>query len=396
VTDTSIGSPPARFVHGRATWYGWLLVGAYIYLLNVQGNVVPFLQAEFALSYAAVSVHSSAMAVGVIVVGLFGERLANVLGRRKTLWVSMGGLAAGAILLCLAPAPWVSITACFVLGSFGTLVPAIVPALLADIHGERRAVAFAGLSIVAYVFGLAAPLLSGISVSLGLGWRPAVLIGAGFAIGFGLWFRRTPLTEAAATGHDEQRTLPAAFWAYWALTVLSCGLEYCMLFYAPTFLERVIGFSPATAATAAAAFPLGMLAGRSALGMLVQRVAPRRLLFGALAIVVLGFLAYWGSGQPVLSVAGLFIAGLGIAPLYPLVVNFGLGAAGKAKDLGSVRLSIAAGISLLLAPIGLGALADSVGLGPAHLILPMLVGAAAICFLIAETLQKRSAAVAVA
>jgi hypothetical protein len=50
------------FTHNRATWYCWLLTGFYLYSVNLQGNVV-FLQAEFALSYRAVSLHSSAIAV---------------------------------------------------------------------------------------------------------------------------------------------------------------------------------------------------------------------------------------------------------------------------------------------------------------------------------------------
>ena len=36
---------------------------------------MPFLQAEFALSYRAVSLHSSAIAVGIILVGLLGDRV---------------------------------------------------------------------------------------------------------------------------------------------------------------------------------------------------------------------------------------------------------------------------------------------------------------------------------
>ena len=61
-----------------------------------------------------------------------------------------------------------------------------------------------------------------------------------------------------------------------------------------------------------------------------------------------------------------------------------------AKDVASVRLTIAFGISLLVAPIALGALADEVGLGAAHLVLPALIVVAYASFFIAETLQKRS------
>jgi fucose permease len=390
VSATAAAAPAARaLLRGPATWYSWLLTGAYIYLINVQGNVVPFLQDEFDLSYRAVSLHSSAIAAGIILVGLFGERVARAVGRRRTLWLAVGGLAAGATLLCLSPGPAASIGSCFMIGVVGTLIPAVVPALLADIHGERRAEAYAGQSIIAYVFGLAAPLVTGLSIWLGFGWRPALIFGALSALAIGFGFRRTAIEEPATQARHETAGLPPAFWAFWALLVASCALEYCILLWAPAFLEQVVGFAPASAAMAAAGFPLGVLLGRIALSALVQRVAQRRLLLGALAIGFLGFLVYWSFGQPAIAVTGVFIIGLGVAPLYPLSVHFAVGAAPQSRELASVRLTIAFGLSMLLAPIALGALADEVGLGLAHLALPALIAVAFASFFIAEALQRR-------
>jgi fucose permease len=119
-------------------------------------------------------------------------------------------------------------------------------------------------------------------------------------------------------------------------------------------------------------------------------VPQRRLLIGTLAIGLAGFLVYWSFSQPVVAVVGVFIIGLGVAPLYPLSVHFAVGAAAHSRELASVRLSIAFGVSMLLAPIALGALADEVGLGLAHLALPALIVIAYACFFTAEALQKRS------
>ena len=63
-TIPQLGTAAATLI--RPTWYCWLLTGFYLYSVNLQGNVVPFLQAEFALSYRAVSLHSSAIAVGPV------------------------------------------------------------------------------------------------------------------------------------------------------------------------------------------------------------------------------------------------------------------------------------------------------------------------------------------
>src|SRR5262245_18486255 len=161
MSASAASSPVAgSFVRGPATAYSWLLIGAYIYRLNLQGNVTPFLQEEFALSYRAVSLHSSAFAAGIVLVGLFGRHVSGRLGRRNSLRLAVAGLAVGAVLVCLSPAPWASIGSCFIIGLFGTLIPTVTMALLADIHGEQRARAYAGQGIFAYSFGLAAPLVS--------------------------------------------------------------------------------------------------------------------------------------------------------------------------------------------------------------------------------------------
>lgn len=409
----TVGAAP----RGPATWYSFLLTGFYIYTVNVQGNVVPFLQAEFALSYRAVSLHSSAIALGIILVGLAGDRVVAAIGRRRTLWVGVAGLGGGSILLCLAPAPltdqlpWASIGACFLIGALGALVPALVPAILADLHGERRAAAYAGQAITAYSFGLAAPLVSGFAIWAGLGWRAAVLFGALVGIGIALWFRKLAIAEAPsqanAPARDAVRTgahLPPAFWAYWLLLFTTCAVELSLLFWAPAFLERVAGFAPAAAALAAAGFPLGMLLGRIALRLVVRRMRPRRLLLPALGVTALGFALYWGLGslgetasvlaQPA-AILGVFLLGLGIAPLYPLSTEFAIGAVPAAipgaRDLAAMRMAIGIGLSLLLAPIALGGLADEVGLGLAHLALPGLVVAAVASFLAGEALLKRAA-----
>src|SRR5262245_6287026 len=299
----------------RPTWCCWLLTGFYLYSVNLQGNVVPFLQAEFALGYRAVSLHSSAIAVGIILVGLLGDRVEARLGRRGTLWLGLVGLASGSTLLCLAPAPWASISACFLMGALGGLLPAIVPAVLADLHGERRAEAYAGQAIVAYSFGLAAPLLASAAIWAELGWRAAVLLGAGVGILILLAFRSMSLPEPTAPTAQSKVSLPHAYWAYWALLVACCALEFLLLFWAPSYLERIAGFDKAAAAAASAGFPLGMLAGRIALRWLVARVATRKLLVAALALAGAGFLVYWGVDWQPAAVAGVIVIGLGIAPL---------------------------------------------------------------------------------
>ena len=155
---------------GDETWYSYLLFGLLNYLLAIQGNVIPFLQVELHLSYRIVSLHSSAIAIGMIVIGLFGERLSRMLGRQKTLWLGAGGMATGAGLLCLAPAAWASIASCGIMGLLSALVPSIVPAFLSDIHKGNRDTAFAEATAISYAFSILAPLATSLCIVLAIGW----------------------------------------------------------------------------------------------------------------------------------------------------------------------------------------------------------------------------------
>jgi MFS family permease len=96
-----------------------LTLGFFTYLLNIQGNILPFLKAELGLSYRAVSLHSSALAAGLIAVGLFGDRVIRRYGRRRAVRLGAAGISAGAVLLCLAPAAWASIGSCALMGRWG-------------------------------------------------------------------------------------------------------------------------------------------------------------------------------------------------------------------------------------------------------------------------------------
>jgi hypothetical protein len=76
----------------------------------------------------------------------------------------------------------------------GGLIWIVVTAVLSELHGDRRNVALAEASAVAYAFGIVAPLMMSLCLSVALSWRNAVLVGGGIIL---LWFGRTPLPNSA-------------------------------------------------------------------------------------------------------------------------------------------------------------------------------------------------------
>ena len=186
------------------------------------------------------------------------------------------GMSAGAVLLCLASAAWASIGSCAIMGALGGLVWIVVTAVLAELHGARRNVALSEASAVAYAFGITAPLVMSLCLSLDLGWRNAVLVGVAFGGMIVLWSGRTPLSDSAATSASGRPSLPIAYWVYWCGLVMAVAFEFCILLWAPEYLEHIVGLSTASAAGAAALFG-AMLAGRAAGGGLLRRITAERL-----------------------------------------------------------------------------------------------------------------------
>ena len=371
------------------TWYCYLLLGYFTYVLGIQGNILPFLREELDLSYRTVSLHTSAIAAGTLIVGLVGDRVVRRVGRRPMLAFSVVGSATAAILLTLAPVTWVSIGSCFLFGLIGAFIPAMVPAILSDIHGPRRDVAFAEANAVAYVFTVMAPILTALFVWLAWGWRPAVLAGAAAGAVTVLAFARQSLPPSLETRESAAVPLPVAYWCYWLALGMSVAVEFSALLWAPAYFERVVGLTPTAAAFGAAAFFAGMLIGRVVGSWLIRTLDTRRLFLASAIITFAGFASYWGTGVPGLSVAGLFVVGLGTALLFPLTLSFAIGVAEAAADRASARVMLAPGPAILLTPPLLGAIADGAGLRVAQLMTPVFMGLGVLAFFAGEFARRR-------
>jgi hypothetical protein len=70
-----------------------------MYLLTIQGSIIPSCDPSPILSYGAVSLHSSAFAAGGIATGMFGDRLTRSYGHRRALWLGVLGMSAEATML---------------------------------------------------------------------------------------------------------------------------------------------------------------------------------------------------------------------------------------------------------------------------------------------------------
>jgi fucose permease len=385
----------SSFTRTSSTWLAYLLVGYFMYVQASLGPVIPFLREDLSLGYGAAGLHFGAFALGVLFTGLLGDRPARLLGRRKTLWGGAVGMAAGAAGLAAANGIAASLAATLLTGFCASLLLMSAQAALSDLHGEWRAAAISEANVVAGAAAILAPLLVGaFSRTEFPGWRGALLFAAVLLAAISLFLGRAPIPSAkpaadrkeADDGGVGSRVLPAVFWGWCAVIFFCTAVEWSVAYWGSSFLEGEVGLEAADAATLMGAYFVALLLGRVVGSRLARRVRPGVLLVGAVTLSAAGFLPFWlapqilppASAATLASVAGLFVAGLGIGNLYPLGASLATGAASHVIDLATSRIALTVGCATLIIPPALGIAADRVGISTAYAIVAALLLAAAI------------------
>lgn len=385
----------STFVRSSGTWLSYAFLSFYSFFINSMGPVTPFLKSDLGLSYTVASLHISAFALGILLIGIAGDAVIARLGRWRSLWVAVAGLCAGAIFLIAGRASPVTIGASFVMGLVGSLIMILVPSILADIHGETKAVALSEANVLAEIVAASSPLLLGFFAQSFGDWRPAMAIPLLAPLALLALFRKEGSAidggaekaspNAAKAGAQAGRgPMPRRYWAYWAGILLAEAAEFGMTSWTSDYMATSVGLSRVHAAWSLSLFMCAMIVGRLAGSRLVQRFSPQALMLASIGLSLAGFAAFWlGSASgAVVVLAGLFVVGLGISGLYPFVVSLALGEAGASRSVrASADATLAAGAAILSLPIVLGRLADSFGIRWAYLAIPaVLVALAGIIF----------------
>jgi fucose permease len=364
------------FHRDRFTWLAYLSLAFYGYFLNVLGPITPFLKEELQLTYTVSSFHFTAFAIGILLIGLSGHLLIQGMGKQNSLWLGLFGMSLSALLLMFGRTPILTIGAAFLMGLIGSLILAIVPAALSDQHGGMKAVVLSEANVIASLFATSAPLLVGwFAQSVG-NWRWAVGLVACIPILMFVWLgtKSSPTTLSTELESPQAtRPLPALFWLYWIGIVLGVSVEFCMIFWGADYLEQVLGLIKADAARAVSLFLAAMILGRVLGSRLVQRFSTRSVVTSSIVIAIIGFLIFWRTENSFGGLSGLFLTGLGVANLYPLLLSLAISAANGNTVQAGARATLASGTAILTLPLALGRFADRVGIRSAYAVVLLLL-----------------------
>lgn len=363
---------PASAEETRSAYVDQAVVG---YVLYGVGAVTAFIAAALSLTDATAALHSSLLAIGLLAAGLGGDRLDALLGPRAAHAVALLLLVIASVCLATAPAFAVTLAGAGMVGLGAGLLLASINRTLTRGGGGLARVRMGRAALVAMVASLSVPVAVGIGENSGAGWQLAFVVAA-ILIGAGLWTSRRrpdvlgPLVEASGR-------LPRRYWLAWWLIVLCVSVEFSMVFWASTLVERQVGISLADATLVATAFYAGMTTTR--VGLSFRAIGgrdPMALIRTGLSVALLGSLLAWASRDILLAGLGIYLGGLGTGFLYPLGVSVALALVPRLRERGSARLIIASGVAILVSPFALGLAADAGGVSTAWLLVPALCVAA--------------------
>jgi len=279
------------------------------------------------------------------------------------------------------------------MGYLGSHLLVMIQAALAEHHGNNRAIPLTESNVMASILAAIAPLTVGFGTSMIFGWRFALYLGAVVGLIAYLLNMRVAIPDKSKPTESKSKTLntklPKAFWAYWFVVFTGVSIEWSMIFWSADFLENIVGLERATAATLVSIFLGAIIVGRFIGSWLSHSIKSSRLLFGAVTAIAIGFPLFWLAAMPILNIIGLFIAGLGVANIFPLTLAAATNIVAEQSDRASARIAAGAGSAILVAPQVLGAIADQAGIQTAFGVVVLLIFAVFSALIIASRLEQQ-------
>ncbi len=309
----------------------------------------------------------SAFGYGLIVTALAGPFVLRA-GERSVLIGSAVVLGTGSLLMAVVPGTTAAYAGALLQGLGAAGMVLVAPGLL---YGPDAAIRLTRVNAVASLVAVSAPVLLGLAATLGIGARLPLLLITGSMVALVVVARRLPVRTPARASHGDVGS--SAAWPLvlrrWLALVCSVSVEFAFVVWGVARLVAT-GLEPGWAAIVGASFQVGMALGRLVGSALIARFP--MVAVGSLVAAGGSLLVVLASVWPLVGL-GEFIAGFGIATLYPLTLANLMATPGLRPELGASLGALGSGTAITLAPAALAGLALVVDLQMAFLVpLPIL------------------------
>jgi MFS family permease len=352
--------PPYR--RNPITWVAFVELLSFGVLNAGLGAALPFLRDAEHFSYLGGVLHQVAFSVGGGLAGMLTARARHMPGRP---WTIRGGLLGAAVAwLGVGYGDRLAITAsaALLVSLLATAALIRLWAVLADVHGPRRAVAMAEGEVWVSLGGIISPLLIAAMAGTALGWRSAFVLGALLVASTVLFTARVPIPPPVprmAADFDPDRPgggrrIPPLLVVVFAIV----ALEFALSFWLASYLADAVGLNWQLAVTMVSGLYLANLLGRVLASRLAHRFRAELLLAGALAVVLFGLPILLTAQNGYTAELGLAIAGVGIAATFPLTSAMHVATSRQGADAAMGQVLAIASVGQMCGPLVVAVLAQ--------------------------------------
>jgi len=351
--------PPYR--RNPITWVAFVELLSFGVLNAGLGAALPFLRDAEHFSYLGGVLHQVAFSVGGGLAGMLTARARHMPGRP---WTIRGGLLGAAVAwLGVGYGDRLAITAsaAFLVSLLATAALIRLWAVLADVHGPRRAVAMAEGEVWVSLGGIISPLLIAAMAGTAFGWRSAFVLAALLVAATVLFTLRVPIPPPVArtppesgTDRSSRRRFPPLLVVVFAIV----ALEFALTFWLASYLADDVGLNRQLAVTMVSGLYAANLLGRVLASRLAQRFRVEPVLAGALAVVLLGLPILLTAQNAVTAELGLAIAGVGIAATFPLTSALHVATSRHGADAAMGQVLAIASVGQMCGPIVVAVIAQ--------------------------------------
>ena len=274
---------------------------------------------------------STIISVGTVISSLASDKLTSRVGVGKVTALSIASTAAALMGFCLSREYWQLCLWAIPYGLGAGSVDAAVNNYVALHYASRH---MSWLHCMWGVGSAVGPFIMGRVLTAGGSWNSAfgglAMIQAVICfivfLSVPLWKKPQESSFASedapqkAQGLGELLAIPGAkqvlvsFFCY-------CGMEWTGVLWAASYLTSCVGYSKAAAAGFASLLLTGMTVGRFLSGLATARFSDTALIRIGSGIVLCAVLLLGLVPVPAVQLAGIFLLGLGYAPIYPSVIH---------------------------------------------------------------------------
>lgn len=351
-------------------WVNYLtysIMFLFAMVLTVLSPLLTEISKTFSLGLAETGIIFTANFLGFVLFIFIGGILADRIGKKRVLVISLAGFTLSLLLLPLVPSFFWAFIAIILIGGFGGSIEGAVSALITDVNPDKPSFY---LNFAQVFFGLGAivgPVGAGILITNGFSWQLCYFILGGLSLVFTIILM---IMELPVLPKSEKIT-----WGSFKKLIADPKLSIvclCMAFYTgseiggwgwmSTFLKQNLKFSATQSSVAVALFWSGMTVGRFICGRLSLRYNIRSIIIAlaslsAIVTVLSGFFtAKW------VVMAIIVSMGLAYSSLWPLIASYGGNYHQEYSGTVFAMLISSGGIGAMVIPFIMGVLAQNINI----------------------------------